>query len=493
MRPTRCRSRLALSALAIMALNGCLDNATPTESNGLEHRVSVSAIQVDAHHIVVFDTEDVPTDLEERVARLNGSLETSLDAIGVAIVAGLSAASAARLAAEPGVRAVENNVSTTVSRDHGANPDHSFDELIGASVIAANATAASPANAPFYPRQWNMQAVLAPAAWAAGHLGSRDVVVAILDSGIDYLHPDFVGLVDLERSISLVPEDNSLIASLYPGRLPISDLHGHGTVAASIVGTNAAVIAGLNRYVTLLAVKIWDRTATGPIDRLLTGLVYAADQGADVISISAAYPRDRSAHHGVVTAVQRAVGYAVRKGAVVIAIAGNDAADLDRSASTVRLPCETAHVICASATAPTGAASITGPWQDIDAPAPYTAFGRSAVDVAAPGGFGDFANPSPTIGQFRRIWAPCTTTPTATSLPACARGMPLVQSFGTSWAGPHVAGLAALLVAQIGHDRPAQILARILDSADDLGETGKDPYYGRGRINVTRALGLMPD
>ncbi len=91
------------------------------------------------------------------------------------------------------------------------------------------------------------------------------------------------------------------------------------------------------------------------------------------------------------------------------------------------------------------------------------------------------------------VWAPCTTTPTATSLPACARGMTLAQSFGTSWAAPHVAGLAALLVAQIGHDSPAEIRARILESADDLGEPGMDPFYGRGRINAARALGVVPD
>src|SRR5438067_10638652 len=56
---------------------------------------------------------------------------------------------------------------------------------------------------------------------------------------------------------------------------------------------------------------------------------------------------------------------------------------------------------------------------------------------------------------------------------------------------PHVAGLAALLVAQLGHGNPALIRARILQSADDLGDPGVDPYYGKGRINVARALGLI--
>jgi subtilisin family serine protease len=61
---------------------------------------------------------------------------------------------------------------------------------------------------------------------------------------------------------------------------------------------------------------------------------------------------------------------------------------------------------------------------------------------------------------------------------------------GTSQAAPHVAGLAALLVAEMGKDKPAQIKARIQQSAVDAGQTGTDPYFGKGRIDVARALGL---
>lgn len=122
----------------------------------------------------------------------------------------------------------------------------------------------------------------------------------------------------------------------------------------------------------------------------------------------------------------------------------------------------------------------------IDAPAPYSAFGRSAVDVAAPGGTGE-------VGQFRRFWSLCTTTPTATTgAPACRRREPIAQGAGTSFAAPAVSGLAALLVAQLGHGNPALIRARILESADDLGEPGRDPFYGHGRINIALALGVVP-
>ena len=73
------------------------------------------------------------------------------------------------------------------------------------------------------------------------------------------------------------------------------------------------------------------------------------------------------------------------------------------------------------------------------------------------------------------------------TLQASVAGLTPVEFSATA-----VAGLAALLVAQLGHGNPALIRARILESADDLGDPGVDPFYGRGRINVARALGIQP-
>lgn len=62
---------------------------------------------------------------------------------------------------------------------------------------------------------------------------------------------------------------------------------------------------------------------------------------------------------------------------------------------------------------------------------------------------------------------------------------------GTSQATPHVAGLAASLMAEKGTGNPSLIKSAIEKSADDLGQPGTDPFYGRGRINVANAFGLM--
>ena len=61
---------------------------------------------------------------------------------------------------------------------------------------------------------------------------------------------------------------------------------------------------------------------------------------------------------------------------------------------------------------------------------------------------------------------------------------------GTSMAAPHVTGTAALIAGQVGHD-PSRIAARLKQTADDLGESGTDPAYGQGRINLARAAGAM--
>src|SRR5439155_10817669 len=135
------------------------------------------------------------------------------------------------------------------------------------------------------------------------------------------------------------------------------------------------------------------------------------------------YAFDKSKDRGVVAAVNRAANYAFRKGAVFVSVAGNDAADLDHNRNLVVLPCQAPHVICASATGPTSNGGVNGPWVDVDAfVALYSNYGRSVIDAAAPGGTGDFADP--TRLQFGRIWTLCTTTPTEGSFPACKAGRP---------------------------------------------------------------------
>ena len=441
---------------------------------------SVAPNEHTGRHIVLFTAERVPADFGERVERLGGTVQQSLDSIGVGVVSDLSPAAAAILAADADIRAVEPDVTFQLAG-----------EALPGDDVADITAETLPTAATLYLRQWNMRAIGADKAWDAGLLGSPDVLVVILDTGIDYSHPELQGLVDLSRSKSFVPEEDSVVQRLYPGRNPVTDLFWHGTAMAATVASNAKLLAGVTQHVTLLAVKVADRFAVTRMSAGLAGILYAADQGADVMNVSGGVNFDKSENPGLIAAYLRALNYAWRKGVLVVGVAGNDTLDRDHDRDRVGLPCEAPHAICASATGPTVAHSINGPWDDVDATALYTSYGRSVVSVAAPGGQ-RFTN--------TRVWVPCLTTPSPASPAACrvasmcpkpSLGTCLNQGIGTSFSASHTTGLAALLVQQLGHGNPAQIRERILQSADDLGEPGTDPYYGKGRINIARALGLI--
>jgi subtilisin family serine protease len=150
---------------------------------------------------------------------------------------------------------------------------------------------------------------------------------------------------------------------------------------------------------------------------------------------------------------------------LVVVSAGNESQDLDHDRNSFKLYCDAPNVVCVSATGPA------------DELAWYSNYGRSAISVAAPGG---------TIPD--RVWAACSRT--SLLVPECQTSDEVLGLLGTSMATPHVSGLAALLVEDIGHGKPSQIKTRLQQSAEDLGQPGVDPYYGKGRISVPRALGL---
>src|SRR2546430_44637 len=309
------------AAVAALALQGCRDHAVPTDLSGRSVLATSVAPSAADRHIVLFAAERVPADFTERVERLGGTVERALDSIGVGVVRGLSQAAVATLSADADIRAVEPDVAFQIAAGEEA-PDGEAAEF--PDVTTAVAATASPKAALLYPRQWNMRAIGANTAWDAGFVGSRDGVVVILDTGIDYLHPELQGLVDLSRSKSFVPAEDSVVQRLYPGRHPVTDLFWHGTAMAATVASNARLLAGVTQHVTLIAVKVADRFATSTVSAGLAGVVYAADQGADVMNVSGGDRFAKSENPGLIAAYLRALYYAWRNGVFVIGVAGDD-------------------------------------------------------------------------------------------------------------------------------------------------------------------------
>ena len=427
-------------------------------------------------YVVLFKGEGVPAGFGDRVASLGGTV-TSAHAAGIAAVSGLDAAGAAALARDNGVADVQPDAILSLPAESVAQADQAY--VDDASV----ASPSNPAGAFFFARQWHLRAVGANIGWAAGRRGSAGVTVAILDTGIDYRHADLNGRVDLARSKSFIPSDDAIVAALFPTRNPITDLHFHGTHVAATVSSNARAAAGMTSGVTLIGVKVLGRTGSGPFSAIFNGILWAADHGADVanMSLGTDFPK---AHNGSFLGFyDRIFNYANRKGMLIVVAAGNDGIDLDHDGNNFNANCNAPNVVCVAATGPTASASTNGPWTDVDAPAFYTNFGRSAINVAAPGGN---IGPGGT-GGF--VWEACSTSSLA--IPVCRTGTFVVGVIGTSMASPHTAGLAALIVEDVGHGNPSQVKARLQQSADDLGATGTDPFYGKGRINVPRAEGLQ--
>lgn len=489
--------RSLLAVAAIVGLAACADQVTaPT----LTVRPSLSLQGAAANrYLVVFHGNAIKKGFADRVAALGGQVDAAYDAVGVAVVSGLSAEAAATLGKESGIDDVAADATFTLDDERMPHAIQQADVL---ATDVGPASQTEPNLAFFFPRQWNYGAISAPQAWAAGFTGSPTVRVAILDSGIDFTYPDLVGLVDLAHSASFVPSDNALINQFFPGRNPVTDLNGHGTHVASTVSSRAAVVAGVTSRTTLMAVKVLGANGSGSFVGIFQGIMYATDNGADVINMSLGANFFRAQSEGFVGALNRAVNYAHNRGVTTVVAAANDAIDLDHDGNLYAIFCDNPKVICVAATGPDSATTVNGPFfPSLDLPAVYSNFGRSAINVAAPGGnFRIPADPNAPITSAVFVWQACSKTMldfdenTETfSLSVCAANPQLTFTLGevgTSMASPHVAGLAALLVQQYGRS-PAQIRARIQQTADDLGQSGTDPHFGKGRINVARAVGVM--
>lgn len=446
-------------------------------------------------YLVVFRANSGASAVAAELNKSGGRLEGLHEDLGFAVVSGLSAEAAGRLRGAPGIAAVEADIEFALEPIAEA-------EAVDATDVIESATA--PQTASQFGRQWNMRAVAATNAWAAGFLGSAEVRVAILDTGIDYLWPDLAGRVDLSRSISLRPDEDARFATWFPGstRHPITDLNLHGTFVATIVASNSGFFAGVTTRTTLFGVKVCIVFNTCSTAAILNGIVHAVDNDADVINMSLGGAFLKSANPGFVSVINSVFNYANRHGTVIVVASGNNAADIDHFGNVYFTYCNSPHVVCVSATGPTAAPTAVGPFTNPDAVAAYTNFGRSAISLAGPGGGTASAN------TF--VTGPCSSTalnwfqpprPTPTSPlpppviigPLCPLpGLFLVRGSGTSFASPHVAGAAALVVAQIGHGKPSQVQAALQKSADDLGQSGTDPFYGKGRLNVARAVGAIP-
>lgn len=268
--------------------------------------------------------------------------------------------------------------------------------------------------------------------------GSDGVIVAVLDGGISVTHPDLQG--------KLVPGANMFCppGSTYcdPGSTD-DQMGSHGTHVAGIIAANSdngEGIAGVSWGSRVMPVVVLSPFGFGTPELTANGIIWAADHGADVISLSLGHSADNAF-------LRDAVRYAHESGAVICASTGNIPSE------PIGYPARYPEVIAVAATDHT------------DSPASFNSTGPE-LSVVAPG---------------VEIWSAWD----AISGP----GQDTYHTrSGTSQAQPHVAGLAALLLSAKPGLTNEQVRGVIELTAEDLGEPGWDPGFGHGRIDALAAL-----
>lgn len=326
--------------------------------------------------------------------------------------------------------------------------------------------------------QWNLMpgtGVDAPRAWdnlrSAGRPGGRGVRIAVLDSGVSYERSPDLSKNRFERGYDFC-------AKLGRGGLACrgededpNDEYGHGTHVASTIAetaNNGKGLVGLAYGATIIPVKVLNRYGDGDEETIAKGIRYAADQGADIINLSFEFG-SATFEAAQIPLIASAVRHARRKGALIVAAAGNIAHE--RISYPAALP---------------GVVSV-GAVTEHGCRAEYSNTG-SDLDLVAPGGGKDATLP---LDPNCRPLEPAGRTILQLSFTRRNRTFRYPKSYyGTSMAAPHVSATAALVIASgvLGRNpSPKKLERHLKTTARDLGEPGRDIHYGAGLIDAGAA------
>lgn len=376
------------------------------------------------------------------------------------------------------------------------------------------------------PCQWDMQAISAGAAHDTAT--GKGVRVGVIDSGIDFSHPDLAGAIDVAASCSFI---NSATPTADPqevangdcsNKTAVQDLQGHGThVATTIAGRqNGIGIVGVAPDATIVAIKACTIVGFCFADSVAAALRYAGDQRLDVVNLSLFadpylfYCANDADQRAILKDLKDAARYAQQRGVVIVAAAGNEADDLSHPATdpiSPDWPPDTAVVRDVRNNCRVAPAEIPGvvtvSATGVSTLASYSNVGP--VDVTAPGGDAP-QTPAGVFGRGRVLagWSSTDETGTWEALIPANRavvsgGGRYVWISGTSMASPHAAGVAAL-IREMHPDMPQGAVAALLrSSASPLscpatwpvadprqcsGGSGHTSFFGAGMVNAADAV-----
>jgi lantibiotic leader peptide-processing serine protease len=403
----------------------------------------------------------------------------------------------------------------------------------------------APNSEPLAACQWDM-ATIDAGTGSYMHATGRGVSVGVIDSGVDFYHPDIAPNLDVGRSCSFIFDDTPTAdpTEVANGdcslKSAVQDLAGHGSHVASNIAApvNGIGIAGVAPEATIVALKACTEVGYCFADSVAAALRYAGDQRLDIVNLSLYadpylyYCKNEAGQRAILKELESAARYAQQRGVLIVASAGNEVADLQHpdiddtspdwppDTAEVRevgnncrvAPAELPGVMTVSATGPVGY-----PGYDLWI-ADYSSVGMSRVDVAAPGGdyfratntrqdavlgaLSSTGDPDNSIWDFYNFLeengGPAYDGLTVLS----AGGYRYGFLNGTSMASPHAAGVAALVVQRHPKWSQGAVKAAVQRTAQQLGcpsvqlsgdprtcygNGGRTSFFGHGLVNALAA------
>ncbi|MFF3336136.1 S8 family serine peptidase [Streptomyces sp. NPDC002888] len=504
----RSRHRLALAVPVVLSLTASL-GFLPAAASAAPLAQS-SAQTADAPNLayVVNTRADHRTiaSVKKAVAKAGGTVVIAYEKIGVIVVHSANPDFGKEIRAVRGVQSA-GATRTTPLVAAGTTDEGAADYLTAAEAAKVKAASAdTPGSEPLEADQWDLRAIGADKA-AQINPGSKKVTVGVIDTGVDDTHPDLAPNFSASQSANCVGG----VADTSEGAwrpYTAEDYHGTHVAGEIAAARNGIGVAGVAPGVKVSGIKVSDpNNGLFYPESVVCAFVFAADHGVEITNNSYYVDpwlyncMDDPDQRAIVDAVNRAQLYAQKKGTLNLASAGNSSDDLDSDAlvdesspddstpvprtvdphKCFDVPTQLPGVVTVSATGVQNLKSY------------YSSYGKSVIDIAAPGGDRKYQLPD-TPSKDGRILSTMPNNEYA-----------FLQ--GTSMASPHAAGVAALLKSTHPWAGPAQLQALLKAQADKtacpesydqdgdgtqdatcVGGKRVNGFYGFGIVNALRAV-----
>lgn len=449
-------------------------------------------------YLVVFKQGTTEPAADTQIAASCGTSTIYYPQIGVAVVTSADPSFVNRIGPQ---RAYSAQGETYTDSDATPGARHKSDELPGGDSVGNTSDPSAVSTVDDSAAQWDMNMIRAGAAHRITE-GSPNVLVGVLDSGIDANHPQLAKALDPAASAGCVtgkPDPSP------PAWQPTSSAHGTHVAGIIAAADDGHGIAGVAPGVRVASVKVVNDDGYIYPEAAVCAFMWAAEHHMTVTNSSYYIDpwvftcQDTPGQSVIYEAVRRAVDYATAHGVLNVAAAGNQAVDLADPGQDNRSPDNvdpgdqqqrTLTENCAELPAGLPGVVTVSAVGAKDVKAGYSSYGLGAIDVTAPGG--DLSQRGADFGQ------PCvlSTVPDG-----------YANSCGTSMAAPHVAGVAALLASVHPNASPRQLTAWLngearpvscpadydlngsgVQNAYCTGDVSYNSFYGHGMVDALAAV-----